>query len=160
MCRSKSGTRPAKDTGHEDAIFDTLCEITSADNTKGTTLDDHVFDKFTKERLRRQSKPQPYIRLQMSIQQEDNDHFGFPLRIPQKLSFVSAMADTGCQSCLAGLKIVKKLGLSTRDLIPINIKMHAADNHDICILGATILRLSGKNNKGEEQSTRQNDLCD
>ena len=65
------------------------------------------------------------------------------------------MADTGCQSCLAGLKIVKKLGLSTRDLIPVSMKMHAADNHNIRILGATILRLSGKNNKGEEQSTRQ-----
>ena len=108
----------------------------------------------TKEWLRRQSKPQPYIRLQMSIQKEDYDHFRFPLRIPQKRSFVSAMADTGCQSCLAGLKIMKKLGLSTRDLIPVNIKMHAADNYDICILGATILRLSGKN-KGEERSTRQ-----
>ena len=65
------------------------------------------------------------------------------------------MADTGCQSCLACLKIVKKLGLSTRDLIPVDIKMHAADNHDIHILGAAILRLSGKNNKGEEQTTRQ-----
>ena len=152
VCRSKNGTRPAKDTGHEDAI---LCKITSADNTKSTTLDCHVFDKFTKEWLRRKSKPQPYIRLQMSIRQEDCDHFGFPLRIPQKQSFVSAMADTGCQSCLAGLKIMKKLGLSTRDLIPVNIKMHAADNHNIRILGATILRLSGKNNKGEEWSTRQ-----
>ena len=155
MCKSKHGVRPAKDTGHEDAIFDTLCEITSADSTKSTTLDHHIFDKFTKEWLRRQSKPQPYIRLQMSIRREDYDHFEFPLRIPQTRSFVSAMADTGCQSCLAGLKIVKKLGLSTRDLIPVNIKMHAADNHDIRILGATILRLSGKNDKGEEQSTRQ-----
>ena len=90
----------------------------------------------------------------MSIQKEDYDHFGFPLRILQKRSFISAMADTGYQSCLAGFKIVKKLGLSTRDLIPVNIKMHAADNHNIRILGATILRLSGKN-KGEERSTRQ-----
>ena len=91
----------------------------------------------------------------MSIQQEDYNHFGFPLKIPQKQSFVSAMADTGCQSCLAGLKIVRKLGLSTKDLIPVDLKMHTADNHNICILGATILRLSGKNNKGEEKSTRQ-----
>lgn len=65
------------------------------------------------------------------------------------------MADAGCQSCLTGLKIMKKLGLSTRDLIPVDIKMHATDNHNIRILGATIPRLSGKNNKGEEQSTRQ-----
>lgn len=43
----------------------------------------------------------------------------------------------GCQSCLAGFKIVKKLGLSTKDLIPV-------DNHDINILGPTIPWLSGK----------------
>ena len=76
VCRSKNGTRPVKDTRHEDAIFDTLCEITSPDNTKSTTLDHHVFDKFTKEWLRRQSKPQPYIRLQMSIRTTTTS--GFP----------------------------------------------------------------------------------
>ena len=155
VCRSKHVTRPEKNAEHEDAVFDALCEITSTDSTESTTLDHHVFDKFTKEWLRRQSKPQPYIRLRASIRREDYNHFGFPLRVPQGRSFVSAMADTGCQSCLAGLKIVKKLGLSTRDLIPVNIKMHAADNHDIRILGAAILRLSGENNKGEEQTTRQ-----
>ena len=65
------------------------------------------------------------------------------------------MADTGCQSCLAGFKVVKKLGLSTEDLIPVSLKMRAADNHDINILGATILRLSGRSSTGEERSTRQ-----
>ncbi len=33
--------------------------------------------------------------------------------------------------------------------------MHAADNHNIQILGAIILRFSGKNSNGEEKSTRQ-----
>ncbi len=154
MCRSKH-PRPTKGAEQGDAIFDTLCGITSADSTKSTTLDHHVFDKVTKEWLRKQSKPQPYVRLQMGIRWEDYDHFGFRLRIPQERSFVSAMADTGCQSCLAGLKVVKKLGLSTKDLIPVNMKMHAADNHAIRILGAAILSLSGKNNYGEERSTRQ-----
>ena len=63
------------------------------------------------------------------------------------------MADTGCQSCLAGLK-VKKLVVSVRDLIPVNIKMQVANNDNIRILGAALLRLSGKSN-GEERSTRQ-----
>ncbi|XP_064400425.1 uncharacterized protein LOC135346657 [Halichondria panicea] len=65
------------------------------------------------------------------------------------------MADTGCQSCLAGLNIVKKLGLSTVDLLPVTLKMHAADDRNIPILGATILRLSGTSSKGEAVSTRQ-----
>ena len=73
----------------------------------------------------------------------------------QARSFVSAMTDTGCQSCLASLSVVKKLRLSVRDLIPVDIEMHAANNDSIHILGATILRLTGKDDRGEEQSTRQ-----
>ena len=151
VCRSKHVTRPAKKAEHEDAVFETLCEITSTDSTKSAALDHHVFDEFTKEWLRGQSKPQPYIRLQVSTRQEDYNHLRFTLRVLQGWSFVSAMADTGWQSCLA----CQKLGLSTRDLIPVDIKMHAADSHDIHILGAAILRLSGKSNKGEEHTTRQ-----
>ena len=65
------------------------------------------------------------------------------------------MADTCCQSCLAGLKVIKKLGISARDLIPVDIRMQAANNNSIRILGTTILKLSGKNDEGEERSTRQ-----
>ncbi|XP_064403513.1 uncharacterized protein LOC135348996 [Halichondria panicea] len=140
VCRVKNGT---KTTEHGDAIFDTLCGLSSTDNSNSTPLDHHIFNQFTKGWLRRQSKPQPFVRLQMSVEREDYNHFGFTLKNPRQQSFVSALADTGCQSCLAGLKIVKKLGLSTKDLIPVALKMHAADNHDIRILGATILRLSG-----------------
>ena len=113
-------------------------------------MDHHVFDKFTKAWLRRRSKSQPYIRLRVNIQREDYDHFGFPFRIPQVRSFISSMADR-----LAGLKVVKKLGVSVRDLIPVNIKMQAANNDNIRILGAAILRLLGRSNEGEERSTRQ-----
>lgn len=134
------------------------CHVTSTDSTKHAVLDHHVFDQTTKEWLRRRSKPQPYVRLKMSIE-KDYNHFGFSLEVPQKQSFVSTMADTGCQSCLAGFKIVNKLGLSTKDLIPVDVKMHAADNHDINILDATILRLSGKDSMGGEKSTRQM-VCD
>ena len=155
MCRGKHGAKPAKSTEHEDAMFDTLCQVTSTGSTKRASLAHHIFDKLTKEWLRRRSKSQPYVRLQMNIQREDYDHFVFPLRVPQARSFVSAMADTGCQSCLAGLKVMKKLGVSVKDLIPVNIKMRAANNDNIRILGATVLRLSGKSNEGEKRSTRQ-----
>ncbi len=86
----------------------------------------------------------------MSIESEDYRQLGYKLSTPPKRSFVSAM-----QSCLAGLQVVKKLGISTKDLIPVDLKMHAADNHNIQILGAIILRFSGKNSNGEEKSTRQ-----
>ena len=65
------------------------------------------------------------------------------------------MADTGCQSCLAGSKVVRRLGVTTENLIPVSLKMHAVDNHDIGILGATILKLSGKDSEGKERQTRK-----
>ena len=133
MCRGKHGAKPAKSTEHEDAISNALCQITSMDpdSTKRASVDHHVFDKFTRAWLRRRSKSQPYIRLQVKIRREDYDHFGCPFRVPQVQSFISDMADTGCQTCLAGLKVVKKLGVFVRDLIPVNIKMQAANNDNI-----------------------------
>ena len=91
MCRGKHGAKPAKSSKHEDAISDTLCPITSTDldSTKIASVDHHVFDKFTKAWLRRRSKSQPYVRLQVNIQREDYDHYGFPFRVPQVRSFVS-----------------------------------------------------------------------
>ena len=154
MCRSKQGSNAAKSLEHEDSVSDTLCHVTTG-NQKGANMDHHVFDKVSKAWLRRRSRSQPYIRLQMNIQREHYVHFGFSLRVPQAQSFVSAIADTGCQSCLAGLKLVKKLSVSVKDLIPVSLKMQAANNDSIRILGATIMRLSGKDDKGERRSTRQ-----
>ena len=68
---------------------------------------------------------------------------------------MSAMADTGCQSCLAGIKIANRLGFSERNLIPVTLKMHAANNRNIKILGACVLRFSGKNSTGEMLATRR-----
>ena len=155
VCRNKHSTGTADGAARGDAVFDTLCELTPTEGTKRATLSHHIFDKPMQQWLKQRSKEQPHIRLKMSINLEDYKHFGFPLRVPPTHSFVSAMADTGCQSCLAGLKIVKKLGLSTNDLIPVDLKMHTADDREIDILGATILRLSGKDGKGSERCTRQ-----
>ncbi len=103
----------------------------------------------------RPSKPQPFIRIQAEVNQEDYTHFGFPLKPPHKKTFINALADTGCQSCLAGSSTVRKLGLSTRDLIPVQLRMHAANNNMINILGAAIIRFLSKNTKGETKTTRQ-----
>ena len=72
----------------------------------------------------------------MEIQKEDYENFGFHLSVLPNAVSVEAMADTGCQSCLAGFKLIEKLKLSGKDLIPVNMQMHSADNHDISILGS------------------------
>ena len=119
------------------------------------SLDHHVYDQPSDKWLRRPSKSQPFVRLSMAVQKEDYKHFGFHLSVQPITVSVDAMADTGCQSCLVGFKLVEKLGLSSKDLIPVNMRMHSADNRDIPILGAPILRLSGENQLGDERTTRQ-----
>jgi hypothetical protein len=53
------------------------------------------------------------------------------------------------------LKIIQHLGLHEKDLIPVTMRMYAANNNGISILGATILRLSGKSKSGDALVTRQ-----
>ena len=65
------------------------------------------------------------------------------------------MADTGCQSCLAGIKVLTRLGMSTADLIPVSMKMHAANNNAINIIGAVVLRFCGQSASGNSLETRQ-----
>ena len=65
------------------------------------------------------------------------------------------MADTGCQSCLAGMKVIHLLGLGKNDLLPVTLRMHAANNDGIKILGAVVLRFSGQSHSGQLLETRQ-----
>ena len=149
VCRTKHNKKPYG-TEQENAIFDTICDLISKTNAKADTLDHHIYNKTTRSWSRRQSKPQPFVRLQMCTTREDYDHFGYPLKTTHAQTPVYAMADTGCQSCQAGSNIVKKLGLSPKDLIPVTLKMHAANSNNIAILGAAIIRLSG-NGKSSRQ---------
>eukprot|EP00794_Sanderia_malayensis_P008294 gene8294-9178_t len=66
-----------------------------------------------------------------------------------------AMADTGCQSCLASLSIIRRLSLSEADLIPVTTRMHAANNSGIRILGAIVVRFTGTTAPGRNLETRQ-----
>ena len=45
--------------------------------------------------------------------------------------------------------------LSNKDLISVSMQMHSADNRDIPILGAVILKMSGKDQSGDERTTQQ-----
>ena len=86
---------------------------------------------------------------------DDYRDLGFNVNIKPRSAIVQCMADTGCQSCLAGLKTISPLGISTDTLIPVTLKMHAANNKGIRILGAVVLRISGKDNDGSKVETRQ-----
>ena len=85
----------------------------------------------------------------------EEEHFGFHISpLPDDIT-IDAMTDTGCQSYLAGLMIMRKFDLSSRDLIPVNMQMHSAYNHCIPVLGAATLRLSGVDESDSKRTTQQ-----
>lgn len=137
-----------KASSNEDAIFDSLC-ATSTDLTKPTMvlLDHHTYE-IEDCWDRRSSNPQPFITVTASLHTEDYKRFDiFPGTNTHTIK-ARAMADTCCQSYLIGLNLVKQLGINKEKLIPVNMRMHAANNNGITILGAVFLRLTGTDSIG------------
>ena len=121
------------------------------------TLDHHVYDKLCDMWERRASDPQPMIKIYAHIDPDDIRalNMSSPLATCSNVVNISAMADTGCQSCLAGTSLLPKLGLTIDDLSPVAMRMTAANNNGIDIAGALVLRLSGETAAGTSLSTRQ-----
>ena len=138
------------------SIFSELCSVTGSHlRNAAIALDHHQYDIISKAWIKTSSDPQPYIRLTISTSNEDYSAFGFSLSTSASSSTFNVTADTGCQSSLAGVKVIKRLNLSLSDLIPVTMKMKAANSGGINILGAAILRFTGRNQRGELVETRQ-----
>ncbi len=151
VCRSKarSPTPPPRNstTETEGANFDSLCTLTGPTHKNDQctiALDNHLYNHLNDQWVRQPSKPQPLLTLTATVKPENYKALGFKLTDTRlKPTQISVMADTGCQSCLASMRVIQRLGLTKRDLIPVTMNMYAANNHGIQILGAAILRFSG-----------------
>ena len=132
-------------------------DYNSSFKNKVINLDHHVYDNLNNTWTKKSSQPQLYVSVSVETKVEDYKSLGYASNFPSKPRkiTVSAMADTGCQSCLAGIKIAHRLGMNERNLIPVTLKMLAAKNRNIKILRATILRFSRTNSAGEMFETRQ-----
>jgi hypothetical protein len=163
VCRSKNkhkSEKPNSQSEYEGAIFDSLCAVTNRNLNYGKralTLDHHMYNQLSDLWTKQTSRPQPFIDLTVKVIHEDYERLGFrsPVTSQPRTRTLAAMADTGCQSCLASIKVIHRLGLQKHDLIPVTMQMHAANNKGINILGAVILRLSGKDPSGNPVETRQ-----
>ena len=121
-------------------------------------MDHHLYDNLRQTWVKQRSKSQPTITLNAEISKEDFAALGSPLtahkRI-QKRHQIIAIADTGCQSCLAGTNLLQALGHSISNLISVTTKMRSASGENIELLGATPICLSGTDTQGRKFSTRQ-----
>ena len=154
VCRS-GPTSKGETWEHENANFDSLCTVTMRCGRKGVVLDHHLYHESSDAWVKEPSHPQPYIKLLVRVQREDYERFGFVPQANRRAITVHAMADTGCQSCLVGISTIHKLGLCEHSLIPVKMRMRAANNNSINILGVAILRFSGQDEAGNVVETRQ-----
>ena len=107
--------------------------------------------------LKRKSDPQPITNVTIKAIPSDILDIGIKpsFNKPTVAIKFNALADTGCQSTLGGLNVLQSLHLSQSQLIPVNMKMTAANNKRIEIIGALPLRISGTSTTGEVIYTRQ-----
>ncbi len=162
MCRSKDralGKKPQPTTASScqdsDAVFDTLCTVSGEVPSRPLPLDHHLYNELQDRWAKRRSLPQPFLNVTVSSHPEDFKALGHHLPKPSTPTRITAMADTGCQSCLMGSNMLKKLSLSVEDLVPVTLTMRAANNEGIQILGAAPLRLTGVGSDGKVRETRQ-----
>lgn len=155
VCRQKVKTKQSEES--ESAVFDLLCTATNSQHeNKAIQLDHHLYSQMSDTWEKRPSQPQPFINITVKVVEDDYNQLGFnAVTSHQRNVVIPAMADTGCQSCLAGIKVLHKIGIKQTDLIPVNMKMHAANNKGITILGAIVVRLSGKDRENQKHETRQ-----
>ena len=131
VCRKKStaGTyyvqrRPRRSPQRETAtaLFQSLCSVENAppvDNEIVCNLGDFelehcVYNATQDTWVKKPSAPKPTLSLYTTHYPCDTRALGLltPLRRPTKAALVSIVADTGCQSCLAGTNLLSKLGLT------------------------------------------------
>ena len=98
-------------------------------------------------------EPHPVVTLTVSTDESDYDHLRLPCpkMRPTKCAVVS---DSGCQSCLLGLKTFNSFGLKKPSLVPVKGRMTAINGEQVSILGAVFLRLEGTDaNNGQKVQT-------
>ncbi|KAJ8369166.1 hypothetical protein SKAU_G00091940 [Synaphobranchus kaupii] len=162
-CLGGRSTRPPSEEtdgtcDEQTAAFVELCTVTvaSADGELRTLpLAHHLYDDMCDKWMKRASSPQPYVNLTLTNEREDYKALGFDLLKRTRAVSLPAMADTGCQSYLIGIKVAQQMGLSTEDLIPVSMTMKAANNKGIRILGAAVVRFAGSSGDARRLETRQ-----
>lgn len=157
--RKAAGIATTHPESDEEAPCDALCSVrVSAPDTGAScaaaAVQHHMYDDTTQSWCQQPSQPQPSIELDVSLQPADYDALGLQCTVGQTAITQTVIADTGCQSCLAGVSLMRRLGVAEADLVPTSMRMHAANGDPIDIRGALILRISGHRN-GVRRESRQ-----
>ena len=119
VCRSRDNPKRAPAPPHQDsgnAVFNALCNVSDSSQHRSSgrktiPLDHHVFDNLSDTWRKQRSTPQPFVTVTIKIVKKDYTDLGFDLSASTMSCQAPGLTDTGCQSCLAGIKIISRLGV-------------------------------------------------
>merc|ERR1712041_1357 len=80
---------------------------------------------------------------------------------PEKLKVFNSpgLVDSGAQMVVIGLKHLYGMGLTRKDLVPVNMKISAANSGGLKLLGGAFLKIYGYSSSGKRWQTRQMAYC-
>ena len=161
MRKDDPSSNEVSTTASEDAIFDILCSCenveslspctsSSQDLNDGTNsristtqctvnIDHRIFNSSINVWESRPSDPQPVMKVIVQISHQSYKCFGMTPPPITKPVGISVIADTGCQSCLAGMNVLESLGLKPYHLSQCSMKMKSVNCEPIVIEGALLL---------------------
>ena len=111
------------------------------------------------EWVTRHPPAQPLIKLAVNIDTEayHQNKLKPPSAYKHREADLVALADSGCQATVMGPLQLSQLGLSSKDLIEVQLTLSGANRSSIKILGAVFVNISGADKGGQLWTTRQ--LC-
>ena len=164
VCRRKNKMEPQKmeqsavDTCHrtspeftESAAFDTLCTCEEPTSTATENIpkdaiaavDHHVYDENEQQWRPRPSDGQPTLKVCIKVSKSSYNRIRANPPPGEHSAVITAVADTGCQSCLAGFNILSKLNLKPHHMFESKMKMRSVNGKPITIEGAIFLTIKG-----------------
>ena len=140
-------------------VFDSLCSLPSPYSHNSSqypiSLDHHTYNQLTDTWIRQASKPQPVGKVTATISASNYKAFETTTTKQTTSITLSTNTDTGCQSCLTRISAIHCLGMSHKDLIPVTLQMHAANNVKVAIFRTAILHFTGQSNRSKTLVTPQ-----
>ena len=99
---------------------------------------DHAKDRFTEQR----PKPLPTLRVQITPLPSAHNSFHCSLPRSSKPGQVTAVADTGAQTCASGPAILEHLGIERRHLVPTSHRIQGVTQSNLNIWGVLLAKIT------------------
>ena len=163
MCRSKKiiknsnnvleeATTPQPEAEGENASMGFLFRL-EAGGFRLSHVGVNEFGKWTKIKV--DDHPEVDILIEPAV--EGYKELKCPGKLPIKLTEImeKGLVDTGAQMVVCGLSTVYAMGMKKSNLIPVGLKIKAADQGNMKLLGGILIKITGTDSNGNKRVSKQ-----